>query len=626
LRQPSFLAVIFALTTSATIHAQSDSEFTYQGRLLQADQPKNGLIDVRFQAFDDGAAGSPRSGIEQFDAVPVRNGTFTVQVDFGSSVFATGDALFVEIGVREDADGDGSDPEGFTLLTPRQLISATPIALHARGVQQNAVGAAQIAAAAVGTSEVIDGSLTASDVNTTSVTTGLQRRLAAPCPSNQALRDVAASGAPACIPVVGAIATPAGSGLTSSVAGGTVTLALDADLGQRRLSGRCQRRNAAISSVNEDGSVECSYITVGASIAPRVLDAIGDVGSFLSVIRFAPNTASLPAVAYYDNTNNRLKLIDCANSTCNPVPTPIIIDDPANDVGQYVSAMSNNARAMMAYYDATADDLKFARCGDPACSTATTRVIDSVGDVGRFAEIMDAGGLAGIAYFDATNNTYKFARCNDSECSGATITTLTGLTGGGSAFSDIAASRLGLLSSALPKFVVISGGNAVVLVRCADPACVSFTTRTISTTDIAPPLAMTSIQTDGRDRHWIAHGRPGAGTGAVRHCPDPECEAVVTVSTTSLDAIPVALSLLPRQQGTPILFSSDGGSAEIGAMDFFSAEFGFTLNRLDGAASSGGPIEATITSPSIGPSLIYQDTTTDDLMFLRCARDDCADL
>ncbi len=105
--------------------APMGTAFTYQGRLLDAGSPADGLYDFEFKLYR-----APNGGIQEGNAIDINDvdvidGQFAVELDFGSDVFA-GDARWLQIGVRP---GDSSG--GFTTLSPRQEITPVPYALHA---------------------------------------------------------------------------------------------------------------------------------------------------------------------------------------------------------------------------------------------------------------------------------------------------------------------------------------------------------------------------------------------------------------------------------------------------------------------------------------------------------------
>ncbi len=589
--------------------AQLRSEFTYQGRLKETGQPKNGLVDLRFDAFDIGTGGT-RINVQPtiLDAVPVIDGEFTVSVDLGLGVFS-GQRVFLEIGVREDALGDATNPNGFTTLTPRQESTPTPYAQRALSVAASSVQGAEIA----------DGSLSAADVDTTSTTTGLQRRLTTDCTPGQAMIGASSGGVPTCRTVVSGIITPSGSGLsrTRDNATGIETLSISSLTTQFQVEGRCMRDKAAVSAINPDGSVECIYLVPVGGTHVSVLDTDGVVGTHLSVA----HNDNVPAVAYYDATNGRLKYLRCNHQTCTTIPLPVVIDDPANDVGQFVSLTRVSGRHAMAYYDATGDDLKLAICTNPDCSASNIiRTIDSGGDVGRFAEIMDVNGRAGIAYHDSSNNGYKFALCNDPDCTSSTITALTGLTGGGTFISDIAATRDDQLS--LPRFALISQGSAVLMVNCSTASCSAFTTQTLSSDgDVAPPLTMTSIVLNSVARHWVSWGKPGAARDDLVLCTAPDCSTNIGVARSALSLIPSHQAFARTPQGLPVLFRTDTGSRVRG--------YGFNTSSLSDAFSlsaaggGGGAIDAADLG-IFGLGAVLHDTGSGELRFYRCEREDCS--
>ncbi len=111
------------LSSPGPSFAQSTS-FTYQGKLFDGGVPANGLFDFQCKLFDMLAAGAQQGATVTLDDVTVADGSFTVLLDFGASVF-TGADRFLEIGVRP-----GADTGAYTLLGPRQQLTSTPYAIR----------------------------------------------------------------------------------------------------------------------------------------------------------------------------------------------------------------------------------------------------------------------------------------------------------------------------------------------------------------------------------------------------------------------------------------------------------------------------------------------------------------
>ena len=99
--------------------------FTYQGQLNDGGSPADGEYDFEFRLFDDPNGPGQVGSTVAKENVVVDTGIFTVQLDFGNSVF-TGEARWLEIGVRP-----GAETGDFTPLSPRQELKPTPYALYA---------------------------------------------------------------------------------------------------------------------------------------------------------------------------------------------------------------------------------------------------------------------------------------------------------------------------------------------------------------------------------------------------------------------------------------------------------------------------------------------------------------
>jgi len=108
------------------------TSFTYQGRLIDANNAADGLYDFQFKLYDspDATLGTQLGSTLDINEIDVIDGYFTVGLDFGSDVF-NGDARWLDIGVRA---GELKDPNAYTTLSPRQEVTPTPYALHTRGI------------------------------------------------------------------------------------------------------------------------------------------------------------------------------------------------------------------------------------------------------------------------------------------------------------------------------------------------------------------------------------------------------------------------------------------------------------------------------------------------------------
>ena len=106
----------------AVVQATSvGSGFTYQGELKNANGPVNATCAFQFALYD-AASGGTQVGTTLSQNVQVADGLFTVQLDFGANTF-NGASHWLQIAVQCPGD------TGFTVLTPRQQLTAVPYAL-----------------------------------------------------------------------------------------------------------------------------------------------------------------------------------------------------------------------------------------------------------------------------------------------------------------------------------------------------------------------------------------------------------------------------------------------------------------------------------------------------------------
>src|SRR6185295_18514811 len=109
----SAILLLFLLTDAL---AQT-STFTYQGKLTDNGAPVTGQYDFQFQLFDTSTVGTgtQHGATVLVPNVTVTGGIFTVQLDFGQSVFP-GANRFLEIAVKP------TNSATFITLGPRQPI------------------------------------------------------------------------------------------------------------------------------------------------------------------------------------------------------------------------------------------------------------------------------------------------------------------------------------------------------------------------------------------------------------------------------------------------------------------------------------------------------------------------
>jgi hypothetical protein len=114
---------LFSILLSATTALGQTTSFTYQGRLTDGGTAANGNYDLQFALWDSASGGTQVGSTLTVSTVAVSNGGFSVSLDFGAGSF-NGANRFLEISARPVSAG------AFTLLSPRQQVTATPYAIR----------------------------------------------------------------------------------------------------------------------------------------------------------------------------------------------------------------------------------------------------------------------------------------------------------------------------------------------------------------------------------------------------------------------------------------------------------------------------------------------------------------
>lgn len=140
--EKSFWAPLLASAFVCWTAAAQQAVFTYQGRLTYSGAAANGPYDLLFSLWDADTAGHRVGEPLTNAATTVSNGCFFVELGYDADAF-NGGARWLEIGVKPNGT-NGT----FSMLSPRQKITATPYALRALNaanaesvLAQNIIGA-----------------------------------------------------------------------------------------------------------------------------------------------------------------------------------------------------------------------------------------------------------------------------------------------------------------------------------------------------------------------------------------------------------------------------------------------------------------------------------------------------
>jgi len=114
------------LTESARAALPVSTAFTFQGQLKDGGTPADGIYDLQFRLYDSLSGGAQIGTLLTKVGVVVDHGLFTLSLDFGPLAFA-GQQRWLEVAARSS----GAHGAPFTVLSPRQAVTASPYALYA---------------------------------------------------------------------------------------------------------------------------------------------------------------------------------------------------------------------------------------------------------------------------------------------------------------------------------------------------------------------------------------------------------------------------------------------------------------------------------------------------------------
>lgn len=423
----------------------------------------------------------------------------------------------------------------------------------------------------------------------------------------------AAPGAGAPIATIGTLSVrPAGID-AGMLAPGAVGLAqIDPTQVQARLVASCAPGDH-LTGIDSDGTPQCA--TIPARI-DRVIDHTGDTGSEIALVLRADDR---PLMAYYHATAANLRLHACADRSCSTGTTRAL--DSAGDVGRGPAmAIDAAGRALIAYQDVTNLALKLYVCADADCSAGSARTLDDARNVmANIALVIREDGRPLIAYGNSTDSNARVFDCIDAVCSEGTSRTVAG------SMHASATLSITLAPDGLP--VIAKGGfggagTPIFLIRCADPGCI-----TVSVTTLANQYAdSVAVIVRTNDRPLIAVSTQGSGNPvSVYDCTSTTC------STWTARPIEAASS-----DGVDMTFD---GSAPVLAFHRFvgAGEARLRLHRCWSSTCSDGVTRTLAGAPgeSVGnqariairsdgrPVVAHYDATNDDLLLHICANSDC---
>ncbi len=133
------ICALLAFAGLTAARPASAAPITYTGQLLVSNQPVSGSYDIKLLVYSALTGGSQVGSTVTLTSVPVKDGVFYVEPDFGMNVFNTGATRYLETQYRVHPT---SGNPAYTVQSPRKLVPTSAYALYSRntgGLQGNPI-------------------------------------------------------------------------------------------------------------------------------------------------------------------------------------------------------------------------------------------------------------------------------------------------------------------------------------------------------------------------------------------------------------------------------------------------------------------------------------------------------
>jgi hypothetical protein len=344
----------------------------------------------------------------------------------------------------------------------------------------------------------------------------------------------------------------------------------------------------------------------------------GDVGLSTSI---ALDGAGRPVVAYWDQINDELKLARCGDPACERDNSVLVLQSDV--AASFISlALDQADRPVVAFYEGIEADLALVRCDEPRCTSVHMARIDTAGDTGAFASlVLDGTGRPVISYFGYSTGSFglRVVHCGDLTCASGNTIVAPDDQGFAGSHTSIALDDEGNPVVAYAD----KGYRRLRLLHCGDETC--STGNSIST--LGPPgsgVIDTSLALDTRGNPVISYGgRLGqANVLRVLRCGDTVCSAGNTFVTLDVaDSFEAHTSLELDGSGRPVVSYFGGDTIRVLRCSDEDCRGSVSIASID--SDSRGRFGSLALDSEGLPVVSYYEEPRGNLRVARCGDTSC---
>jgi predicted regulator of Ras-like GTPase activity (Roadblock/LC7/MglB family) len=346
------------------------------------------------------------------------------------------------------------------------------------------------------------------------------------------------------------------------------------------------------------------------------VDGPNTVGTYNSI---AVGADGLPVIAYYDRSEDDLKVAHCGNVSCT-AGNIITTVESSGYSGFYPDiAVGADGLPVIAYQRDFPHQLRVAHCGNLACSGGTTFVTVAGGGLNTSIAI----GLDGLPVIAYSADTYLAVRhCGNITCSAGSTGVLVGNPG------PVRGTTVAIGADGIPivSFADHSGYDLKVA-RCGNANCTTASAVTVDS--VAAVLSSTSIAIGSDGLPVISYYDSTYSDLKVAHCGNVSCTAGNTLTTIHVAGqVGLENSIAIGSDGLPVISYLDivHGDLVVGHCGNLGCTSGNTFTTVDGFPLGGVGFGTSITIGADGlPVISYRDLDNGDLKVAHCSNFACSD-